>query len=703
MSLRCGSVSLGKHPWMSSLATRFILSFMLGGLLAVSTGCGPSSSHSTQSAQAPTATSVPPPTVWDTLMGQIGPDGHWDVATSLQAFALAFGPLPGVTVPSGTPGELPSADMVLDDIFYHWPALSSAQQQAVTTILQTLALPSIHAMHIMAAAYSPPIPAKAGSGVAITAGQCAAAAVTALPNLPDGPTYVDVVTQAIADICANLHRSLPTNMPVTLSNLTPAFLQQEKKPVTWDAATLCSNGLPISCEIIINLAQWQKFGYSAARQQYVLAHESFHLFQRTYFPTSAQEHTRGKWLLEGEADWVADVLAPSDPYTGDWAWWFGVNPNGSAIPLFERSYSAVGFYEDLAEVTSQQTVWGVLDKMLGASGNVASYQIAVSVGGQPFLYSLASIQARNRSYGPNWDLTAPYVPMFPPFTTQPLTLAAGDQQPVTVQAYTSLLDQVSTSADVILIAIPGYARLHDQGQVDTNQSGLTDSYFCVKQGGCTCPAGTANAGVSLQQATGVLDVAVWGDTQGTNGTMQGFSLDTFCQTTIISPKDVLARFAAAPWTDMIGTVTVNGKLDIGKVQYLNTTPVTVLATDINPGGDNGGVEKVYVKGDTYCVFLAQLGNWTCSTSSALGGTYNFKSGWSELKGLIFGSPKNQTINGLMTIHIQGQNSVGGVTQLWFRQDNYFLVREVVTSSGGVNEYDFNQWNTGSLIFPAPSS
>src|SRR5579875_2156930 len=308
MSFHFGSASRGTHLWTSSVGNRFIFSLVLAALLAISTGCGPSSSPSGHSSQ-PVASPTPPPTVWDSLEGQIASDGHWDLTTSLQAFALAFGPLPGATAPSGTPGDLLSADFVLDDIFYHWPELSSSQQQAVQATFQALTPQIAHPLQREDVASAPSVSTKSALNKVASLGPCASASVTATPDLPNGSTYVGLVTQAISTICANLQRSLPANLPVTLSMVTPAFLQKiGKQSVTWDAVTICSNGSPISCAIVINLAQWQQYDYSAARQQFILTHEAFHLFERTLFSTSQQEHTHGKWLLEGEAQWVADVL-----------------------------------------------------------------------------------------------------------------------------------------------------------------------------------------------------------------------------------------------------------------------------------------------------------------------------------------------------------------------------------------------------------
>ena len=51
----------------------------------------------------PTTSSIGSPgSAWQAVLGQINPDGTVSAETALEAFSLAFGPLPGVTPPSGT-------------------------------------------------------------------------------------------------------------------------------------------------------------------------------------------------------------------------------------------------------------------------------------------------------------------------------------------------------------------------------------------------------------------------------------------------------------------------------------------------------------------------------------------------------------------------------------------------------------------------
>jgi hypothetical protein len=51
----------------------------------------------------PPAADPAEPTVWEKILASNGPDGTRDVKHSLEAFAYAFGPIPGVQVPSGRP------------------------------------------------------------------------------------------------------------------------------------------------------------------------------------------------------------------------------------------------------------------------------------------------------------------------------------------------------------------------------------------------------------------------------------------------------------------------------------------------------------------------------------------------------------------------------------------------------------------------
>src|SRR5262245_24458821 len=66
---------------------------------APSQSAGPTTTAA--STTSPAALSYAPGPAWQSVLDGIGADGSVSKDTALQAFSLAFGPLPGVTLPAG--------------------------------------------------------------------------------------------------------------------------------------------------------------------------------------------------------------------------------------------------------------------------------------------------------------------------------------------------------------------------------------------------------------------------------------------------------------------------------------------------------------------------------------------------------------------------------------------------------------------------
>ena len=72
-----------------------------------------------------------PATPWAKVLDQIRPDGTVSKRTALEAFAVAYGPLPGVRIPSGRKTTIPSGSLAAQWILSYWRQLTSAQRQVV--------------------------------------------------------------------------------------------------------------------------------------------------------------------------------------------------------------------------------------------------------------------------------------------------------------------------------------------------------------------------------------------------------------------------------------------------------------------------------------------------------------------------------------------------------------------------------------------
>jgi hypothetical protein len=256
----------------------------------------------------------------------------------------------------------------------------------------------------------------------------------------------------------------------------------------------------------------------------VMAHEVFHCFQ---FDIDSSE---SKWIIEGQAEWVGQVVA--GPAPAMIAPYWNKYLEHPEIPLFKRQYAAIGFYAHLDE--SCISPWKIFDAMLRASkaGDRSAYDAAtshcVSGSAEPFLDSWASGLFRDASHGHEWDTTGPGIPG--PSVVQPaphqIVLSNGQAaSPVAAAPFTNGIYALASSADIVQVETAGHARLSD-GNLDQVLQGQAD--FCTRSGGCNCPPGSAYQGPPLTPLAAHADLALTGGPEGTKVTLTGQSLDDLC-------------------------------------------------------------------------------------------------------------------------------------------------------------------------------
>ena len=78
------------------------------------------------------------PTAWETVLGEIGVDGSVSKDTALRMFALAFGDMPGVELPSAPRGPIRSGTLALRMIVSHWDELTEDQRTAAIVLVPDL-------------------------------------------------------------------------------------------------------------------------------------------------------------------------------------------------------------------------------------------------------------------------------------------------------------------------------------------------------------------------------------------------------------------------------------------------------------------------------------------------------------------------------------------------------------------------------------
>jgi hypothetical protein len=470
-------------------------------------------------------------TAWAKVLEQIGPNGEVNLQTALQAFVVAFGPLPGVGSPGGAASEISSGSAVVRWVLRHWEELTKAQQLAFD-------------------AYFPSPSQPSHSGI-LTAGLLGSEPSIRLAALQQD---LEKIRDAVkAKIVTHLKRDFNEPIAVVLVNFP------DREYPTANAATVGVNskgqktdGEMASCRIYVYPRGQQKQG---ATQVSMMAHEVFHCFQAS-LRTLKEYGAMPSWVSEGEASWVGETIAGgSDESRTWWNWWLR-RPD---ISLFRREHDAIGFFSHAASMgrSSADSLWGLLDPALEAAmdgGNDAAFDQLVGDRDIDIelMYQWGSRYLRQPQLGPAWDFTGPGITATGPLV-QILTLStSATVPPQTVPAHAALPLHLSLDADVVIIdgpALQGLVRL--PGGIDQHLDQVVTKALCTVAGGCVCEPGTPRAGASfVQTKRGVAELGAAGDTKGGLLQFSGYSLKDFCHVEeegLVDPC-LLGKWESAPWT-----------------------------------------------------------------------------------------------------------------------------------------------------------
>ncbi len=448
-------------------------------------------------APAPTEAAPAPASAWDQVLDQIQPDGTVTAATALQAFALAFGPLPGVTVPDGPLSPIRSGSGALRWLVGHWEEITAEQRAEAVRL----------------------VPELAGAGAAPSAvrqpDRVAGATTSDVVATVRPPTYYAVLAQTMADeIEAQTHLHL---------DLTLIAHEGRTQKTTSLADTGVYNaqggttGAVARCVITISPTGAAQSG---ADLEDTLGHEVWHCYQGQirglawyYAPPTPD------WLIEGQAEWVGDALRPTAAAVG----WekYVLQPEKA---LFTRSYDAIGFYAHLMQ--AQINTWDVLIPMLQADDNNGARFEASGALADQFLDTWASSYFREPAMGPAWEMEGPGLPASRGPVRLVLAAAEGQTQPFSAPAYANRVYAVSASAEIIVFTVQGHVRLGDPGF--KQEYVLSGGSFCTKPDGCTCPPGTTFAGPPPIHLSAESLLGVTGGPDGAQGTVAGYALKDFC-------------------------------------------------------------------------------------------------------------------------------------------------------------------------------
>jgi hypothetical protein len=436
---------------------------------------------------------------WNQLMGTIRPDGTVSKDTALKAFALAIAPLPGVDVPEAAPGSILDGTPALRWLVAHWSEITPAQRDAAASVI-----PELKGIGVGGTAQGTP---EAGDSYALVAAKSSVVAPQKQSNF-----YTDLAKQMADVIGSKVHKSLGIPITVRVGAMQGNKSAMETGVYASDGTIF---GSPAKC--VITVGPWADANLSGAELNLAIAHEVWHCFEGfiggipwVWFGSS--------WIVEGEAEWVADSLYPNSWISQGWWPKYLEHPE---TPLFNRSYDAIGFYAQLQ--LSGIDVWTRLADALGKT-DVPAF-VALGADSDGFLDIWASGYLRDRSHGDPWEITGPGIT---PEKATPATIALpnGGSLPESATPYTEMIALFVDSPEVLQTSFSGHARISDTSGHDYVING--GGTFCLKKDGCKCPNADGSGDQEPLRLSGSVALGVTGGPTGASGTLDGMSLDDYC-------------------------------------------------------------------------------------------------------------------------------------------------------------------------------
>jgi hypothetical protein len=439
------------------------------------------------------------------VLGQVKADGSVSMDTALQAFSLAFGPLPGVIMPAGDPGFIQSGTMAMRWLVSYWAKLTPAQRAAAIALVPDLAGLTASALpggatiaEAVARPGNAPVPAAGGA-----------------PKRSDA-FYTELAQRLVTEIAGHISPPPPFGLTVSARVGPPQKGTSGMETGVYNASG-GMGGAPAKCVIVV-----APLGDASSDDQVtmMMAHEVWHCYEGAIVGLARYwSQNPAPWIAEGEADWVGLTLYPGFP-SSDRGPWPDYLEKPEAV-LFSRAYSAIGFYAHLDEVSIDP--WTRLVPILQATTSQAAFT-AAGADGDAFLDSWASGYLRDASRGAPWEITGPEV------TTNKATPKAidvnnGGSAGVQVAPYTNEIAVLGQTPDVLSTAFAGHVRLSDDAGHDYLAGDSAE--FCLLPTGCACP-GSEGDPPPLPLEGGRVAVAATGGAKGATGTLSGMKLDDFC-------------------------------------------------------------------------------------------------------------------------------------------------------------------------------
>lgn len=477
-----------------------------------------------------------PRSAWEQIAAQLGPGGAVSADTALQAFALLYGPIPGVTPPSGPSGEVFSGSLAIEWAMQHLDDMTDEQRRAV---LDRLGL------------VPGTVPVQPGGGqhslLAPTEPDFKPQRCEQSQTEGSGTTSLTHLRADLASVRAIVERKLSLKLDarfIVCKSTTPAAPTESDDGSTVDADTVAffhADG-SLDCRLTVYPAG---LTFGEPDLEALIGHEFMHCMnQRIVADARGRTVPGGRfhlpaWVSEGIPEWVASSLAPQ---AGFIAGWWRDYLSSPLQRLDSRTYDAVGFFAQVQHARGGMAK--LVKKIVGTDGGTvpeeSSNAFAAAVGDDPavVLDSWPASFLQDDSRGgpvdgvPPWSVEAP--------VRRPLVFAdtievGNDPQPVGLlrtQPWTGSVAKISISADVVQLYLGGttpmYGRFGPGSTGDFPLEDATTRTFCTKAGGCQCPQDEPNDVHFTQIEPGVGYVALTGGEQAASVAAEGMSLESFC-------------------------------------------------------------------------------------------------------------------------------------------------------------------------------
>jgi hypothetical protein len=541
---------------------------LLGATVFIA-GCTAPQPTPSATATAPSPTAAPGPgPAWDAIDQQIQADGKVSTQTALQAFSLAFGPMPGVTVPAGGAGSILDGSAAAAWLRGHWQDITTEQRAAAINLVSDLAsgVPDwVNALE------PTPTPSAHLDRVIVPAALRVAPTPAPTGQIRSNDFYTAYARAEVGQLAARVGVTATLKVFAHVGLTFYATSDAETLPLDSNWAGV---GAPVFCSITISKQGDKTTGDDFAD---MMSHEAWHCIQ-DQFLTMARFNApdRPNWILEGQAAWVGVTLHPgSSRAEGFWRHYL----EEPAYALFSRGYDAMGFYFQMAQAGVD--VWSNLVPMVKAGTNPLALALS-GANNATFADLWAPGYARDSSRGAAWDMTGPGIPSTKP-TPKPLSIGDGATVPASAEKVGSnQIFLISNDSTDVLITnyAAGHVRISDSA--GHNYPAAGQAAFCHKTDGCECPDKTPPPQPTQDLPGPDILLAVSGGLTGVIGTISGLSLDAFCKKTTLTGTwhgtwqetgpDITSGAFTVVWTQKGNAV--NGTISVTGTQCITTGPVS---------------------------------------------------------------------------------------------------------------------------------